>query len=93
MAEIAPVLPNTLIVKDSVHAPIIYFDGAPNFGNASGIVNVTLAAARHLPNGDQIDTDVIAVAFLRCSIQAALDLRNALDRALLLGARAEGGLN
>ena len=77
--------PAPLIVKDVHHAPIIYFEGAPNFGNNHGIVNVTLAAARHVLAGDQIASDVIAVAYLRCSATAAMALRQALDDALLLG--------
>jgi len=83
----------TLIVKDIVHAPIIYFESAPNFGNASGIVNVTLAVDRHIPDGTQIASDTIAVASLRCNAQAAIELRNALDRALLLAAKSEGNLS
>jgi hypothetical protein len=80
-------------VKDALHAPVIYFDGAPNFGNAQGIVNITLAMGRHLANANGgVDFDVVAVAHLRCSIPAALDLKNALDGALLLGAPpADGG--
>ena len=77
--------PGPLIVKDVHHAPIIYFEGAPNFGNNHGIVNVTLAAARHVLEGEQIASDVIAVAYLRCSATAATALRQALDDALLLG--------
>jgi hypothetical protein len=46
---------------------------------------VTLAAARHVLAGDQIASDVIAVAYLRCSATAAKALRQALDDALLLG--------
>ncbi len=82
-----------LIVKDIVHAPIIYFESAPNFGNANGIVNVTLAVDRHMPDGTQIASDTIAVASLRCNVQAAIELRNALDRALLLAPSTEAGVN
>lgn len=79
-----------LTVKDAIHAPIVYFDGAPNFGNVNGVVNITLAASRHLADGTNIASDVIAVAYLRCSIQAAIDLRSAIDNALLLGAKPAG---
>lgn len=75
-----------IVVSDTPHAPYIYFDGSPNFGNAGGIVNLTLAAARHLSDNQQIKSDIVAVAYLRCSIQAAIDLRNAIDQALLIGA-------
>jgi hypothetical protein len=79
-----------LMVKDVHHAPIIYFEGAPNFGNNFGIINVTLAASRHLQEGEAVITDVVAVAHLRCSVAAAVDLRRALDDALLLGIPAQG---
>jgi hypothetical protein len=79
-------------VKDTLHAPVVYFDGAANFGCNQGIVNVTLAMGRHLANAASgVDFDVIAVAYLRCSITAATDLRKALDKALLLGAPVAGG--
>jgi hypothetical protein len=38
-------VPGAVTVKDALHAPVIYFDGAPNFGCNNGIVNVTLAVA------------------------------------------------
>jgi len=72
-------------VKDTMNAPIIFFDGAPNFGNNDGIVNITLAAARHMSEGVGIASDVVAVAFLRSSVRTAIDFRNAIDQALLLG--------
>jgi hypothetical protein len=75
MIDIDPTDPKasvgTIAVKDSLSAPIIYFDGSPNFGHLNGIINVTVAAARHLPNGkggpDGIGVDVVAVAFLRAT--------------------------
>jgi hypothetical protein len=80
-------------VKDTMHAPVLYFEGAPNFGCNNSVVNVTLAVSRHLANSKGgINADVVAVAYLRCSIPAAIDLRAALDKALLLGAPpADGG--
>lgn len=84
---------NGIVVKDLPHAPVIYFDGAPNFGANSGIINVTLAMARHLSASDTIASDILAVAHLRCSIPAAMDLRKALDDALLLAKPTEGPPN
>lgn len=78
---------------DVVHAPYVYFDGAPTFGNLNGIVNVTLCAARHVPSGDRIATDIISVAYLRCSVIAAVELRDSIDKALLLGAQTQGEAN
>lgn len=77
-----------IVVTDPGNAPIIFFDGVPNFGTANGIVNITLAANRHMLQGDSVETDVIATAFLRCNVQAAMNLRDAIDKALLIGAPA-----
>jgi hypothetical protein len=73
-------------VKDVATAPIIYFDMAPNFGCNHGIVNVTLSVSRCLATDDGgVARDVVAVAHLRGSINAAMSLRKAIDDALLLG--------
>jgi hypothetical protein len=83
-----------LLVKDVPHAPIVYFEGAPSFGINNGIVNVTLAVARNLPDGQGgLAQDVIASAYLRCNVPAALELRKALDDAILLGVKTEGKAN
>ncbi|MET0181392.1 MAG: hypothetical protein ABW199_00750 [Caulobacterales bacterium] len=75
-----------IFVIDPNGAPIIYFEGAPNFGCNNGIVNITLAANRNMVQGQKIQMDVLAVAFLRCNIQGAMALRQAIDQALLIGA-------
>jgi len=77
-----------VVVTDNTGAPFIYFDGAPSFGTNGGIVSITLAAARLLSAGDRgVAKDIVAVAHLRCSAKAAMDLRNAIDKALLLQAK------
>jgi hypothetical protein len=84
--------PRGVSVKDAMNAPVVYFEGAANFGCNNGIANVTLAAARYLATDEGgVAMDVIAVAHLRCSISAAADLRNALDSAILLGSPAGDG--
>jgi hypothetical protein len=91
-----PAVPDqtALLVQDLPHAPIIYFEGAPSFGINNGIINVTLAVARHLPDGQGgVAQDVIAIAYLRCNLPAAMELRKALDDAILLGAKTEGRAN
>src|SRR4029453_6514907 len=42
------ITPAKITVTDTGIAPYIFFEGAPNFGFANGVVNVTLAATRHL---------------------------------------------
>lgn len=77
-------------VVDPNGAPLIFFDGAPSAGAGNGIVNITLVATRNLADGAQVQRDLVAVAFLRCSIPAAKALRVAIDNALLLGAPGGG---
>jgi hypothetical protein len=79
-----------LTITDTGIAPYIFFEGAPSFGFANGIVNVTLAASRHLMKDGVVASDVVAVAHLRCNAIAALELRNALDSAILLATKTEG---
>jgi hypothetical protein len=83
--------PAKITVSDPGIAPYIFFEGAASFGFLNGIVNVTLAAGRHLLKDGTPISDVVAVAHLRCNVVAATDLRNALDSALLLAAKPEGG--
>ena len=86
-----PDAPAKLTVTDTGMAPYIYFEGAPNFGFTNGIINVTLAANRHLLTDGAPVRDAVATAHLRCNVLAALELRNALDAALLLAAQPHGG--
>lgn len=80
-----------ITVTDPRNAPIVFFEGASNFGVANGIVNVTLALNRHLARPTEIAVDAIAAAHLRCSIPAAMDLIEALKGALLLAQKPSGG--
>jgi hypothetical protein len=84
------VAPAKITITDTGIAPYIFFEGAPTFGFVNGIVNVTLAASRHLMKDGAPVSDFIVLAHLRCTAFAALDLRNALDNALLLAAKTEG---
>jgi hypothetical protein len=83
-----PIIP----VSDVPHAPFIFYEWAPAFGFANGIVNLTLGANRTwiAPNGTVMNEQVV-VAYLRGNIQAALTLRKAIDDALLLAAPAQSG--
>jgi hypothetical protein len=85
-----PTVTAKLTVTDTGIAPYIYFEGAPNFGFVNGIIGVTLAANRHLLRDGAPVTDAVAIAHLRCNVPAAIELRNALDGAILLAARTQG---
>jgi hypothetical protein len=82
--------PAKLTITDTGNAPYIFFEGAPNFGFVNGIVNVTLAAGRHLVKDGVPTTDIVAVGYLRCNATAAAELRAALDSALLIAAKTDG---
>jgi hypothetical protein len=73
-------------VRDLPSAPIIFFEFCPTFGNHNGLINIMLAAGIVMPSGGP-GTDVVpvAVAHLRCTAAAAIQLRDAIDKALLIG--------
>ena len=70
--------------------PVIYFDGAPSLSHLNGIIGVTLMVTGNLPTSDgQIVQCASIVAHLKCNIPAAMQLRGALDSALLLAQPVE----
>jgi hypothetical protein len=86
------VMPTTgVTVSDIGIAPYIFFEVASNIGFANGIVNVILAAARHLIKEGSPHSDIVSVAYLRCNLTAAIGLRDALNGAILLGTKQLGG--
>ena len=89
--EVAVVIP----VSDTPHAPFIFYDGAPVSGYLNGVISLTLSATRTYigPDGAARNEHVV-VAYLRGNVQAAINLRHALDGALLLATpTAEGKAN
>ncbi|QQO23981.1 hypothetical protein JJB98_30960 [Bradyrhizobium diazoefficiens] len=70
--------------SSSERAPIIYFDGASCFGHHNGAIQIELAANLLMPVGAAVRVDVVQTAHLRCSVAAALALREALDKALAM---------
>jgi hypothetical protein len=77
-------------VRDLPAAPIIFFEFCPTLGNNQGLINIMLAAGIVMPTASSA-TDVVpvAVAHLRCSTAAATQLRDAINKALLMGAPIE----
>jgi len=81
-----------ITIVDAPSAPIIYFDGVPTLGFNNGIVNLMLAVGLILPTkGGQVLGQSVAVAHLRCNAAAALQLRDSIDKALLLAAPTREG--
>src|SRR3712207_5668642 len=68
----------------SANAPFIYFDAASTYGYSEGVANITLEAFRNMSVGGRVVRDRVIVAHLRMSLQAAQDLRTALDGVLLM---------
>lgn len=81
-------------VIDSRNAPIIYCDGAAGLGFTNSIVTLTLAASIQTEITDgRVEMEHVAVAHLRMNTQAAISIRDAINRALLVAAPAEGKSN
>jgi hypothetical protein len=88
--DVATVIP----VNDVPHAPFIFYEAVPVSGHTNGVINLTLSATRTYigPDG-AAKNDVVVVAYLRSNIQAAVNLRQALDAALLMAAPTAQGVN
>ena len=86
--------PNFLPIEGTMEAPIIFFEVCPTFGNNGGLINLMLAARLidSAPHG-KVASRVKAVAHLRMTAAAAVNLRDTLDRALAMGAKPESRVN
>jgi hypothetical protein len=71
------------VPRDKLNAPIIFFERAPLSGYADGIVSITLSTfcPETQPSGE-VGSEAVIAAHLKCSIQAAVNLREALNNAL-----------
>jgi len=77
------------LLKNAAQAPFVFFDGAPAFGAVNGLVEIELAARALAPKADDtIAVDLVCVGHLRCSLNAAVNLREAIDGAIRM---AQGG--
>lgn len=71
--------------RDSTSAPFVYFDTAPVFGIVAGTVQVELVSRTLVPTVDGgAKSEFQVTGRLRCSPQAARNLRDALSRALTM---------
>ena len=74
----------TISTGSAERAPFLYFDGVSCFGHHNGAIQIELAANLLLPAGHGVRVDVIQTAHLRCSLAAALALREALDKSIAM---------
>lgn len=71
---------------DEAHAPFVSFDRCPVIAVVDGSIRVTLLSVRSVPTREgTVREDFIVTGYLRCGPAAAAELRDALDKALLLG--------
>jgi hypothetical protein len=85
-----PDSPRALPYGYSPHGPFIYFENVLSFGHLPGIITVTGAACDRIgPEGTLVHEHAV-VAYLRCNTPAAVALRDALDKALLLASPPAG---
>jgi len=71
------------------HVPFVYFDGVVSHGANHGVIQLELAAkiVVHPTEKTGARTHVVVTAHVRCSPDAAADLKRAIDSALLLAKR------
>ena len=76
--DVAVVIP----VNDVPHAPFIFYEAAPVSGYTNGVINLTLSATRTYIGPDGPRNEHVVVAYLRGNIQAAVNLRAAIDNVM-----------
>jgi hypothetical protein len=83
----APKLP---VPVGSERAPFVFFDAVVTYGSSAGEVQLELGAHTVIATAEGgLRREIVITAHLRCSQAAARDLRDTLDKALELAARAE----
>ena len=103
MTDRPPSKPPDLIYEDTgALAPLVYFDIVGAYGTMNGAVEIELATRILVPKPDgSTEVRFISSGRIRCSANAATNLRNGLDAALKMleqpqasaGAIAAGKLN
>jgi hypothetical protein len=80
-----------IVPMRGLEAPILYVDGSTNMGCNNQVVSLTLVTAVYLPQSDgQVTTEWVVSAHLRMSIVAAMSVRDAINKALLIAMPSEG---
>jgi hypothetical protein len=71
--------------RDSTSAPFVYFDSAPTFGIMAGAIQIELVSRTLVPTADGgAKPEFQVTGRLRCSAQAARNLREVLNKALAM---------
>ena len=76
--------PGDIIYEDTgANAPLVYFDIVGAYGTMNGSIEIELATRILVPKSDgSTDVKFISSGRLRCTQNAAVNLRNGLDAAL-----------
>ena len=84
MADQPPAKPSDLIYEDTgAAAPLVYFDIVGAYGTMNGSIEIELATRILVPKPDgSTEVKFISSGRLRCTQNAAVNLRNGLDAAL-----------
>lgn len=77
----------------SARAPVIFFDGVPNFGLNNGVLNLTLETLTFSAANGDVTPRRVTVAHLRTSIAALGQLKAALEGLELLSRQPYQGAN
>jgi hypothetical protein len=73
------------LLKNMAAAPVVFFDNVPVYGTFAGNLEIELAARMLMPKADGgVSVDLACTAHLRCSVQAAMVLREALDKGIAM---------
>jgi hypothetical protein len=88
MADDSDARRSSASIRNTPHAPTVYFDGAPLSGCANGVVSIALGVNCPEASNGEVRVEAVIAAYLKCSIPAALNLRAAIDNALLRASRA-----
>ena len=79
-----------VVALQSTPLPIVYFDNSPCISHLNGIIGITLTVTGGVPTeADGVETAAAVVAYLKCNVFAAITLRDAIDKALLLAQPVE----
>lgn len=84
MTDQPPAKPGNLVYEDTgAAAPLIYFDIVGAYGTMNGSIELELATRILVPKPDgSTEVKFISSGRLRCTQNAAMNLRNGLDAAL-----------
>jgi hypothetical protein len=84
--------PGDLVYEDSgAAAPLVYFDIVGAYGTMNGSIEIELATRILVPKSDgSTDEKFISSGRLRCTQNAAVNLRNGLDAALKMLEQPQG---